>query len=75
MRSIIFIGIALIIFGIVALTYGGVTYKTRKKVLDVGPIEAVTTNKKTIPFSPLIGVVALAGGVYLVFAGNRCKKV
>lgn len=74
MRSIILIGIALIILGITALTYGGFTYTTHKKVLDLGPIEAVTTNKKTVPFSPIVGGIALAGGLYLVVSGTRSKK-
>jgi hypothetical protein len=67
------IGILLIAFGIVALAYGGITYTTREKVLDVGPIEATAERQKTIPLPPLLGGLALAGGVALLIAGARRK--
>lgn len=66
-------GIVLIVVGVIALAYGGITYTTREKVLDVGPIEATAERQKTIPLPPLLGGLALAGGVVLLIAGSRRK--
>ncbi len=65
------IGIVLIILGIVSLSYQGITYTTRKKVVDIGPIEATKKENKTIPLPPILGVIALAGGVVVLAAGRR----
>jgi hypothetical protein len=64
-------GIILIILGVVALGYGGISYTRKEKVLDIGPIEATTETRETIPLPPLLGGLALAGGVVLLIAGSR----
>ncbi len=71
MKSTVIIGIILIALGLVALVYKGVSYTTKEKVVDLGPIEATADKTKTIPFSPIFGVVALAGGITLVVVGNK----
>ncbi|MGE5446481.1 MAG: DUF3185 domain-containing protein [Ignavibacteriales bacterium] len=71
MRSAVVIGVILIVIGIVALIYQGITYTTHKKIIDVGPIQATTETKKTIPLPPVVGVLAFAGGVVLVIVGTR----
>ncbi len=73
MKAIMLLGIALMIFGIVALAYQGITYTTREKVLKIGPLEATQETKKTIPLPPVVGGAALAGGIVLVFMGARKK--
>jgi len=65
------IGVALIVLGVIALVYEGITYTTREKVLDLGPFKAEVKREKTIPLSPLLGVAALAGGIVLLVAGRR----
>jgi hypothetical protein len=67
------IGVLLLVFGIVALALGGITYTTREKVLDVGPITATTEKHKTIPLSPIVGLAAVAGGIVLIVAGSRTR--
>jgi hypothetical protein len=64
-------GIILIILGVVALAYGGISYTRKEKVLDIGPIEATTETRETIPLPPLLGGLSLAGGVVLLIAGSR----
>ncbi len=73
MKPAALIGIALIIFGIIALIYHGITYTTREKVLQIGPLEATTKTEKTIPLPPILGGAAVAGGIVLVFIGSRKK--
>ncbi|HTX14928.1 MAG TPA: hypothetical protein VMD77_06510 [Candidatus Baltobacteraceae bacterium] len=65
------IGIILIVLGVLALAYGGITYTTHKKVLDVGPLQATAEQHKTIPLPPILGGVAVLGGVVLLLAGRR----
>jgi hypothetical protein len=65
------IGMILIVIGIIALVFGGITYTRREKVLDIGPLQASTERQKTIPLSPLLGGLALVGGVALMIAGSR----
>ena len=65
------VGLALVVLGIIALAWGGISYTRQKKVLDIGPLQATTEEKKTIPLSPLFGIVAIAGGIALVISSRR----
>ena len=65
------VGIALIVLGIVALAYKGITYTSREKVVDIGPIHATADTQKTIPLSPLLGGAALIGGIVLLAVGAK----
>jgi uncharacterized membrane protein len=65
------IGLALIILGVVALAYQGITYTTQEKVIDLGPLKATVEKKETIPLPPLLGGLALAGGIVLLIVGAR----
>jgi len=71
MKSTSVAGILLIVLGLIALAYQGISYTTQKKVLDIGPIQATKEEHKTIPLPPIIGAVALIGGVVLLFAGGK----
>ena len=70
-NPITLIGIVLILLGIVAFAYQGITYTSREKVIDIGPIHATADTKKTIPLSPLVGGAALVGGIVLVVVGAK----
>ena len=63
------LGIALIILGVVAFAYQGITYTTQEKVIDLGPLKATVEKKETIPLPPLLGGLALAGGIVLLIVG------
>jgi hypothetical protein len=65
------IGIALIVLGVIALAYQGITYTTREKVVDLGPLKITAQKEKTIPLSPILGGLALAGGVVLIVVAMR----
>ena len=71
MKPILIVGMLLIVLGVVALAYQGVSYTTREKVIDLGPIEASKETKKTIPLPPVLGGLALAGGIALVVVGSK----
>ena len=65
------VGVVLIVIGILALAYQGITYTTHKKVLDIGPIQATKEERNTIPIPPIVGVLAHIGGVVIQAADRR----
>jgi hypothetical protein len=65
------IAIVLIAIGVVSLAYQGITYTTREKIVDLGPIQATADKKHTVPLPPILGGLALAGGVVLLVVGAR----
>ena len=69
------IGILLIILGVVAFAYQGITYTTREKVVEIGPITATKETKKTIPLPPVLGGVALVGGIVLLLASSSRSRL
>jgi len=71
MKPMTLAGVVLLVLGIVALVYQGFTYTTRETVIDIGPIHATAEREKTFPLPPVLGIVAVAGGVALMMAGAR----
>lgn len=71
MRATMLVGILLIVLGIVGLAYPHLTYTTREKVIDIGPIEATKETKKSIPVPPVLGGLSLAAGVVLLVASGK----
>jgi uncharacterized membrane protein len=71
MKPITLVGIALIVLGVVAFVYQGITYTSRDTVIDIGPIHATAETQKTIPLSPLLGGLALVGGIVLVAVAGK----
>jgi hypothetical protein len=71
MKTTALLGLILVVLGALALAYQSITYTTHKKVLDIGPIEATETEHKTIPLPPILGGIALVGGIVLLVAGSK----
>ena len=64
-------GILLIIFGVAALIYGGFTYSTQKDVVNFGGMQISTTENHTLPVSPILGIIAIAGGAGMIYFGVK----
>jgi hypothetical protein len=71
LKSITLVGIALIVIGIVAFAYQGISYTSREKVIDIGPLQASVDTQKTIPLPPILGGLLVAGGIVLVVVGAK----
>jgi hypothetical protein len=69
--GVLIVAIVLIAIGVVSLAYQGITYTTREKVLEVGPIKATAEKERTIPLPPILGGLALAGGIVLLVVSAR----
>jgi hypothetical protein len=57
--------------GILAFAYQGITYTTREKVVDLGPIQVTSEKTRSIPLPPIVGAIALAGGIVLLVMAKR----
>jgi uncharacterized membrane protein len=71
MRPATMVGILLIVLGALALAYQGFNYTKQEKVLDIGPIHATAEEQKHVSIPPILGGLALVGGIVLVIAGSR----
>jgi drug/metabolite transporter (DMT)-like permease len=65
------LGVILLVLGVLALVYQGFTYTTQKKVLDVGPIQATKQEHHTVPLPPILGALALIGGVVILVSDRK----
>lgn len=63
--------IVLIVLGVIALAYGGISYTREKKVIDIGPIEATAETRETIPLPPILGAAAIVGGIAMLVMSGR----
>ncbi len=64
-------GLLLIILGIVAFAYQGFTYTTREKAIDLGPIQVTAEKTHTFPLPPILGAIAIVGGIFLLVTNAR----
>jgi hypothetical protein len=71
MKPITVVAILLIVLGGFALAYQGFSYTRQEKVLDVGPIHATAEKHERVTIPPILGVIAFAGGIVLLFVGAR----
>jgi uncharacterized membrane protein YidH (DUF202 family) len=65
------VGIILVIIGIVALVWGGISWTREETIVDLGPLEATAETRETIPLPPIFGGVALVAGIVLLVVPSR----
>ena len=65
------IGAALVVIGIIALLYGGISWTREETVLDAGPLEIETEQRERIPLPPIVGAIAIVGGILLLVLPDR----
>ncbi len=71
MRQNTILAVLLIVLGVAAFTYQGITYKTREKAVDLGSLQVTAETTKNIPIPPIVGVIALIGGVALLLRNTK----
>lgn len=71
MKPIVWVGILLVVLGALALAYHGFNYNHRERVMDVGPMHVTTETQDRIPIPPILGGLALAGGIVMLVVGSK----
>ncbi len=71
MRTTMLFGIVLIAIGIAAFGYQGISYTTRENIVNLGPLKVTADKTRTIPLPPIVGGVALVGGIVLLVMGRK----
>jgi hypothetical protein len=71
MKTPAIFGILLIMLGIAAFAYQSFTYTTTEKAIDLGPIQVTAEKEHTIPLPPIVGAVAIIGGVLFLMQGRK----
>lgn len=71
MKPIIWVGILLVVLGGLALAYQGFNYTHHEQVMDVGPMHVTTETQDRVPIPPILGALALVGGIVLLVVGAK----
>jgi len=71
MKTYTVIGIILIVIGIFAFAYQGITFTTREKVVDLGPLQMTAEKTRTLPLPPIVVGISLVGGIVLLVMGKK----
>jgi hypothetical protein len=71
MKPIMIAGIVLVVLGALALAYQGINYTRQEDVINIGPIHATTDRQERIPLPPILGGLALVGGIVLLVTGAK----
>ena len=74
MKPITIVGIVLILGGVAALVFGGITYSKNETVLDVGGLQLEAKTKESVPIPQIPAILAAIAGVGLVLVGARSKS-
>ena len=65
------LGMILVALGLAGLAWGGFSYTTRERLVDLGPIHASREKTHNVPLPPIAGAAALLGGIVLLVAGKK----
>jgi hypothetical protein len=65
------LGMVLIALGLVGLVWGGFSFTTREKVVDLGPLDVTRNKTHSVPLPPILGATALIGGIALLVSGKK----
>lgn len=71
MKPTILLAVILIVVGIFAFAYEGFNYTTKEKVVDIGPLKVTAEKTRTLPLPPIVGAIALVGGIVLLVVGSK----
>ena len=65
------LGFLLVVAGSIALVYGGMSYSRQRTIIDLGEFRATATEQHNVPLSPIVGGVALLGGIFLLVTPKK----
>jgi hypothetical protein len=71
MKTPLIVAIILIALGVVAFGYQGLSYTSKEKIVDIGPLQVTADTTKTLPLPPIVGVIAIISGIVVLVVGTR----
>jgi len=72
-RLPLFLGIVLVVLGVVGLVHPSFNYHQQEEVAKVGPFKATVDQQKTTQVPPAVSIVVLAVGIVLVVVASRTR--
>jgi hypothetical protein len=71
MRNLMWIGVLLVILGIVGLALDYITITETRTVAEIGPLELESEEQRNIPIPTIAGIVAVVAGLIMIVASRR----
>lgn len=71
MKPYTLLGIVLIVIAAIAFGYQGISYTSKEKVVDLGALQVSADRTRTLPLPPIVGGIALVGGIVLLVMGSK----
>jgi hypothetical protein len=76
MKTILILGVSLIVIGAAVLGYDNYSYTTQENILQIGPITATAERTHAVSLPPIIGRLLIGGGAcVLAFAALSKEKL
>jgi uncharacterized membrane protein HdeD (DUF308 family) len=72
-RLPLFLGIILLVLGVIGLAHPSFNYHKQEEVAKVGPFKATVDQEKTAQVPPAVSIILLTVGIVLVVVGSRTK--
>jgi len=72
-RVPLFLGIVLIVLGVIGLVHPSFNYHQREEVAKVGPFKATVDEEKTAQVPTAVSIIVLTVGIVLVVVASRTK--
>jgi drug/metabolite transporter (DMT)-like permease len=69
MKPLGWLGVLLIVAGVVVVAMRGIPYTKSHNEVEVGPLKVTSQERGMVP--PVAGIVAIVAGTVLVFAGRK----
>ena len=74
MKTILILGVTLLIMGVAVLGYDHYSYTTTEKVLQIGPLTATAERTHTVSLPPILGWLLIGGGACALVFGVWSRK-
>jgi hypothetical protein len=71
MRNLMWVGVVLVVLGVIGLVVQNVQFTEKKKVLDLGPLEIRSEEQHNVPIPTIAGIFAVIAGLGIIFASRR----
>jgi hypothetical protein len=65
------LGFIIVIIGLVLTIFTAITYFTKEKIVDIGPVEITANKPHKVNWSPLLGIAVMGVGGLMIWKFNE----